>query len=98
MLRRVEHFCCGANFSDTARVEDQDAIRKAGEESGIVRDKNHSEAELLPEGAKELQDFLLRGGVERRGGCSGNDEGRAAGDRLRDEHALALATAQFVGI
>jgi hypothetical protein len=89
---------CGTNFGDAACVEDKDAIGKASEESGIVRDKNHREAELLPERAKELQDFLLSGGVERRGGFIGNDEGRAAGGRLGDEDALALASAQFVRI
>ena len=98
MLRRVEHLRCGTNFGDTPRVEDQDAIREAGEQSGIVRDENHGEAKLPPENAKELQDFLLGGGVERRGGFIGNHEGRAAGDRLGDEHALALPSAQFVRI
>src|SRR5580658_484263 len=98
MPRGVEHLRRRANFGDSSGVEDQDAIRKAGENSGIVRDENHGEAELLPEHAKELQDFLLGGGVERRGRFISNDEGRAAGDRLRDEDALALAPAQFVRI
>src|SRR5580692_965777 len=98
MLRRIKHLRAGTYFSDAPRVENKDAICKAGEESGIVRNKNHGEAELLPEGAKELQDFLLCGGVEGRGGFIGHDKGRGAGDRLRDEHALALASAQFVRI
>ena len=53
---------------------------------------------LLPKGTEELQDFLLRCGVERRGRFIGNDEGRPAGDGLRDEHPLALAAAQLVGV
>jgi hypothetical protein len=57
---------CGADFGDSACVEYKDAIRESGEKSGIVRDENHGEAELLLESPKELEDFLLGGGVERR--------------------------------
>ena len=63
-----------------------------------MSDENHGEAELLLESTKELEDFLLGRGVERRSGFIGNHEGRPARDRLRDEHSLALASAQFVGI
>jgi hypothetical protein len=66
MLRRGEHFRGWANLSDAAGVEDKDAICEACEESGIVGDENHREAQLLPEGAKELQDFFLCCWVE---GC-----------------------------
>ena len=93
MLGRGEHFRCGANFGDAAGVEDKDAIREAGEESGIVSDENHGEAELLLESPKELEDFLLGGGVEGRGWFIGNHQGRPACDGLRDEDPLALASA-----
>ena len=64
MLGRGEHFRCGTNFGDAAGVENKDAIREAGEESGIVSDENHGEAELLLESPKELEDILLGGRVE----------------------------------
>src|SRR5580698_3668534 len=98
MLRRVEHLRCRTNFGDASGVEDKDAIREAGEESGIMRDENHGEAEILLESPKELEDFLLCGGVERRGWFIGNHERGTACYRLRDEDPLALPSAQFVGI
>ncbi len=98
MLWRGEHVCGWANFSDASGVEDKDAIREACEQSGIVGDENHREAELLPKGPEELQDFLLRCGVEGRGRFIGDDERRPAGDRLGDEYSLTLASAQFVRI
>ncbi len=98
MLGRGEHLCCWTNFGDASGVEDEDAICEACEESGIVCDENHREAELLLEGPEELQNFLLRGGVEGRRRFIGNDEGRIASDGLGDEDTLALAATQFVGI
>src|SRR5271168_1439683 len=98
MLRRGKHFRGWADLSDAARVQDKDAICEAGEQRGIVSDENHPNAELLPKSSKELQDFLLSCGVEGRGGFIGHEERRTAGDGLGDEHALALAAAQFMRI
>ena len=98
MLRRREHLRCWTNFGDAAGVENEDTIREASEQNGIVGDQDHCEAELLLEGPEELQDFLLRRGVEGCGRFIGNDEGRPTGDRLGDENPLTLASAQFVRI
>src|ERR1700720_3245801 len=98
MLRRGEHLGSWANFGDAAGVENENAIRQAGEESGIVGDENHGEAEVLSEGAEKLDDLLLRCWVQRRRGLVGNDERWAACSGLSDENALTLAAAQFVGI
>src|SRR5271155_3449662 len=98
MLRRGKHLCGWADLSDATRVEDKDAIREAGEQRGIMSDENHRNAALLPKSSKELQDFLLSCGGEGRSGFIGNEERRTAGDGLGDEHALALAAAQFMRI
>jgi hypothetical protein len=98
MLRRGEHFFGWTYLNDSSGVEDEDAIRETREDSGIVANQDHREAELLPERAEELENFVLCRGVEGSGWFIGDDEGRAAGDRLRDEHALTLPSAQFVRI
>jgi hypothetical protein len=98
MLWRGEDICGGTNFGDAPGVEDKDAIREASQERGIVSDENDSETEFLPKGPEELQDFLLRSGVEGRGGFIGDKQGSSTGDGLGNEHSLALATAQFVRV
>ena len=98
MLRRSKHGGSGSNFNDTACVKHKDAIRKAGEQRRVVGNQDHCHAELSPEAPKNLEDFLLRRGVERSRWFIGNDEGRSAGNGLRDENALTLATAQFMRI
>jgi len=98
MLGRGEHSRCWTYFGDATGVQDQQAICEACEQSGIVGDQDYGEAKGLPKGFEELQDFLLRCGIERRGRFIGNEEGRPTGDRLRDQHPLALAAAQLVGI
>ena len=98
MLRRGEHLRRWTNFGDTASIEDEDAICKTSEQSRIMGYQDHREAELLLEAPEELQDFLLRRGVEGCGRFIGNDEGRPTGDRLCDDNPLTLASAQFMRI
>src|SRR5580658_3079275 len=98
MLRRGKYFCCWANFSDATGVEDEGAIREAGEQSGNVSDQDDREVELLAEGVKELENVLLRRGIERCSRLIGNQQGRPAGDGLRNEDALTLPAAQLVRI
>ena len=98
MLRRGQHSRRWTYFDDATRVEDEQAICEACEQSGIVGDQDYGEAKVLPKGLEELQDFLLRCGIERRGRFIGNEQGRSAGDGLHNEHPLALAAAQLVGV
>src|SRR5580704_12789288 len=98
MSWRGEHVRGWANLSDTPCVEDEDAIGEVCEESGIVGDQNNREPEFFLKGPEEMQNFLLLGGVEGRRRFIGNDQGRAASDGLRDEHALTLASTQFMRI
>jgi hypothetical protein len=76
MLGRGEHSRCWTYFGDATGVQDQQAICEACEQSGIVGDQDYGEAKGLPKGFEELQDFLLRCGIERRGRFIGNEEGR----------------------
>lgn len=98
MSRRGEDLCCGASFDDAASVEDKDAIGKSVEKKRIVGDEQDREAELIADLTEELEDFALRGGVERSGGFVGDEQSGLAGNGLGQEDALALATAEFVRI
>src|SRR5579863_3736949 len=98
MLRPGGDSGWGANFGDAAGVENENAISEAGEESRIVSDENHGEAEVLSESAEKLDDLLLRCWVQRRRRLISNDERWAACSGLCDENALTLAAAQLVRI
>jgi len=63
-----------------------------------VRDEDHRQTPSFPERLKHGEEFHLRRGVERRGRLISNHNGWAAGNRLRDEHALPLSSAQLVWI
>src|SRR2546423_1404157 len=98
MPGRRQHLFSRATFDDPATVEDQHTIGKAGEQSWVVRDEDHREPQSFPERSKHCENFHLRGGVKRRGRLIGNHNGWAAGDRLRDQHALPLSSTQLVWI
>ena len=95
MPGRREYGFGRATFDDLAAVKDHHTIGKAGEQGGVVGDEDHREAQLFPELSKHSENFHLCRGVERRGRLIGNHHGRAADDRLRDQHALALSATQL---
>src|SRR6266478_161111 len=98
MPGRREHGFGRTTFDDLAAVKDQHTIGKAGEQGGVVRDEDHRETQFFPERSKHSENFHLRRAVERRGRLIGNHHRRAADDRLRDQHALALSSAKLVRI
>jgi hypothetical protein len=63
-----------------------------------VSNEHYCKVELPPECAKKREDFLLCRGVQRGRWFVGDDEPRAAGNRLSQQNALALAAAQLVRI
>jgi hypothetical protein len=63
-----------------------------------VSNEHHCKVELPPECAKKREDFLLCRGVQRGRWFVRDDKPRAAGNRLGQENALALAAAQLVRI
>jgi hypothetical protein len=74
MSGRSEYFLRWTDFGYAACIEDENAIRETDEESWIVGDQDHREIELLAEIAEELEDFLLRCGIEGCGRLIGDDE------------------------
>src|ERR1700687_2154007 len=98
MPGRREHSCSWTTFDDLAAVKDHHTIGKVGEQSWVVRDEDHRQTQSFPERPKHSENFHLRRGVERRGRFIGNHHGRAADDRLRDQHALPLSSTKLVWI
>ena len=86
------------DLSDPSCVKHEDAISEPREQSWIVGNENHCKTECLPKLPEELQNFQLRCGIERRRRFIGNNERRPASNGLRDQHSLALPSAQFVRI
>lgn len=68
-----------------------------GDEREVVAHEHHREAQLLLQLVQEVDDLLLHGHVEGRGGLVGDDD-LVARQRHGDEHALALAARQLVGV
>src|ERR1700674_2566121 len=98
MLGRGQNGFSRARLDDLATVEDQHSIGKSREQSGVVRDKDHRETQSFPELSKHSENFHLRHGVERGGRLISDHHGRAAGDRLCDQHTLPLSSAKLVRI
>ena len=85
-------------FDHLAGVHDRDGVGHLGDERQVVAHEHHREAQLLLQLVQQVDDLLLHGHVESRSGLVGDDELRVARQRHGDEHALALAAGQFVGV
>ena len=88
----------GALLDHLAGVHHGDGMRHLGHEGEIVRDEDHREAELFAQFVEQVDDLLLHRDVERGGRFVGDDELGVAGQGHGDEHALALAAGELVGI
>ncbi len=73
-------------------------MRDFRDHAHVVCDEHHRHAALLLEAADEVQDFRLRGDVERRGGFVRDQHGGVAGQGHGDHHALAHAAGKFEGV
>jgi len=86
------------------RLDDASAVHHGhpvGDRRGdaeVVGDQEHGHAELPPQRVEQLQDFRLRGDVERRGRLVRDQQPRLGGERHREERALLHAAAQLVGV
>ncbi len=86
MDRLREQFTGGALLDDLSRVHDGDAVREFGDESEVVGDKQHCEAQLLAEGVEQLDYLRLGRHIECGGGFVGDHQ---RGSRVR---AMAMST------
>ena len=98
MFRLGQQFGGWPAFDYGPRVEHQNTVSKSGQERGVVRNQHQRETERALKLAEEREDFRLRDGVERSCRLIGDENGWPANNGLRDQHALALASAQFVRV
>ena len=86
-----------AFFHNSPRVHHQDTVRQTSKDAGIMGNHNQSDTNAPLELSEKGKNFLLSGGVEGSRGFVSNDQCGPASDRLGNEHALSLASAQLVG-
>ncbi len=87
-----------AFLDDLARVHDRDAVGDLEEQREIVRDEQHRELELALQVTHLLQDLALHDDVERGRRLVHDHELRVQRERHRDDHALAHAARELVGV
>ena len=85
-------------LDDLSGVHDGDAVGDLGDQSQVVADEDHGEAEPLAQLAQQVDDLLLDGHVQGGGGLVGDDQARVTGQSHGDEDALALPPGELVRI
>src|SRR5690349_11668368 len=101
---RVRMFGGGQQFPSrtqlhySSAVENQDAIGKPRKQCRIVGNENHREPQAFPEPSKNIQDFFLGCRIKRCRRFISDYDGRTAGNRLGDQNALALSSAELMRI
>ncbi len=99
MVRRIGQQRPGVTgLRDLPGVHDRDPVGEVADQGQVVRDQHHGEAEFVAQPHQQLDDLGLHRHVERGGRLVGDQQPRAAGERHRDEHALALAAGQLVRV
>ena len=93
-----EDFRRRAGFHDLARVHDEEVFGIERGDPQVVRDEEEGHVQLLPQTGQELEDILLHGHVQGRGGLVGDEELRAVGDGHGDHGALPLSAGDLVRV
>ena len=98
MRRRLEDRLHRAGLDRLAGIDDAEIVAQFGDDAEIVRHEQQRDAELRDQLAQQQQDLVLRRDVERGGRLVGDHQARRAGERRRDQQALALAAGELVRI
>ena len=80
------------------RVKNRHVVGILGDDSEIVRDQDHGEAEPHLQLADQIENLRLDRDVERGGRLVGDQQPRIARQRHRDHHALAHPAGQLMRI
>ena len=98
MRRAVEQLGRGRLLDLAARIHHDHAAAGLGHDAEIVRDQDHGGAGALLQLQHQVEDLRLDGDVERGGRLVGDQQGRIAGERRGDHHALAHAAGELVRV
>ena len=93
-----ENLLDGVVFPDDAIPHDYDLVGELTHDVQVVGDEQYRHAPRLLEVSHKLEDLLLDGHVQGRGGLVCDEELGLAGDGHGDHHALLLAARELVGI
>ena len=77
-------------------VHHQCAVGELGDHPEVVGDDQHAGAGDVARGLEHVEDLRLHGDIQRGGGLVADQQIGIVGDRDRDDHALPLATGQFM--
>ena len=94
----VEDLVDGARLHDAARVHHVHEVRNLGHHAQVMGDVDNADAALRLDAFDQLQDLGLDGHVQRGGGLVADEHIRVTGQGDGDDHALAHAAAELVGI
>ncbi len=98
VARMGKKFADGRTFDDAPSVHDDDVIAGFGNDAEVVGNEDHRAAVVLLDAFDEFEDLCLHGDVECGGRFIGNDEIGAQGEGEGDDHALAHAAGELVGV
>ena len=98
MLRVPEDVADRSRLDDPPRVHHGHAIGRAGDDAEIVGDEQQGEPERVLHLAQQVENLGLNRDVKRRRRFVGDDERGPAGEGHRDQHPLAHAARQLVGV
>src|SRR6187200_1711341 len=84
----------GRAVEDDPAADEDDTLDEPFHRAELVRDVENRDAESLVQPAEKRAESLLRVDVDTGGRLVENEELRLAGERLRDEGALLLATGE----
>ena len=88
----------GSGVDDVPVLHDDQVVGHVGDDREVVGDQHEREPVLPLEPSEQHEDLRLRRHVERRRRLVGDQELRAAGDRDRDDDALALPAGELVRV
>src|SRR6185437_4583634 len=93
-----QHLARAPAFDNLPCLHGKHPVSHAGKHSGAVADDQHREAEFALQRKKQVRKFDHANRVERGERLVGDDESGPRGDRLREQHALTLSSAQLMRI
>ncbi len=88
----------GGLLDDAPGVHHRDVVGPGGDHAEVVGDQHHGHVALALLGLEQVEDLGLDGDVEGGGGLVGEEQAGAAGQGDGDDHPLAHAAGELLGV